>query len=163
MPDAVQQWWHHELQALDVFVAHDYPALPTQLIHGDFGLGNLLFVGSAVTAVLDFEFALQDVRAMDLATLVLSSLGSQPGAALPACVARLSHAYGRQLPLTEAERHAFPWLLRLWLAVNLIWRIGSDRAAGDSPLRQLPRVNRARALATWLEDHAAAVTDAMAC
>ena len=42
-------------------------SLPTQLVHGDFRAANVLFVGSDVRAVLDFEAAGLGYRVDDLA------------------------------------------------------------------------------------------------
>jgi homoserine kinase type II len=52
-----------------------YAALPRQIIHGDFVPFNLLVQDDRVTAVLDFEAAMHDLRALDLA-MALAAWGS---------------------------------------------------------------------------------------
>ncbi|GAC1354948.1 MAG: hypothetical protein NVS4B11_16960 [Ktedonobacteraceae bacterium] len=43
-----------------------YAQLPQQLLHRDYDPGNILLDHQHVTAVLDFEFAGRDIRALDL-------------------------------------------------------------------------------------------------
>jgi homoserine kinase type II len=148
------QWWETEVRALRAFVEHAYTALPTQTIHGDFVMGNLLFQADDVTAVLDWEFAAQDVRAMDVATLLVSVLFAHGGAGLRGSTKWLGVGYRKQIQLTVEEVEALPWLIRLWLAVNLIWRVGQDVAAGTTHPVQIDRLLRAREAARWLEHHA---------
>ena len=65
--DALCAWWRGELAGLRPFIEQRYAALPRQVIHGDYDPSNTLYEGDRLTAILDFEFALPDARAMDLA------------------------------------------------------------------------------------------------
>src|SRR5690606_30172167 len=60
-------WWRDEVGRVTRFVAAHYAALPHQVIHGDFTPSNTLFVDDRLTAVLDFDMAVPDARAMDVA------------------------------------------------------------------------------------------------
>ena len=56
------------IRALELrLAAFEAWALPTTVIHGDLHYDNVLVVGDTVTALLDFEFAAVDWRAMELA------------------------------------------------------------------------------------------------
>jgi len=124
-----------------------YPTLPRQLVHGDFALGNVLLQGGCVSGILDFEFAGEDVRAMELAnalTLVLSKSTAE------ALWRPFVGAYLRRLPLNDAELAAVPDLLTLRGAVVLVWWIGRHRT-GATPHDWLDRhVRRALALEAWV-------------
>ena len=56
------------IRALELrLAAFEAWTLPTTVIHGDLHYDNVLVVGDTVTALLDFEFAAVDWRAMELA------------------------------------------------------------------------------------------------
>lgn len=129
-------------------------ALPTQIIHGDFVLGNLLFTADTLTAVLDWEFAVQDVRAMDSATLLNSILFANGVTPSRSNATLLGHGYCDSIQLIGAEIEALPWLIRLWNAVNLIWRVGHDVATVQQRPIHLDRLRRVQQTAHWLEHHA---------
>lgn len=148
------RWWHTEVRAVQMFVEQSYSTLPTQIIHGDFGLGNLLFEEDNLTAVLDWEFAVLDVRAMDIATLLVSMLFANGVADFGRSAALLSHGYRTHIQLTTEEIAALPWLIRLWNAVNLIWWVGHDVAIGHQRPSQIDRLRRAQETAHWLAYHA---------
>lgn len=154
------RWWRTEVHALQAFVEHDYKALPTQIIHGDFVLGNLLFQAENLTAVLDWEFAVLDVRAMDVATLLISILFANRVADLRSSTKLAGQSYRNFIQLTAEEIEALPWLIRLWNAVNLIWRVGQDFAADQKRPVQIDRLMRVQRTAHWLEHHADDVTNA---
>lgn len=50
---------------------YDFPVLPsTDLIHGDFRLGNIMFVDGRVSGVIDIEAVGSGTRVFDYATLL---------------------------------------------------------------------------------------------
>lgn len=51
-----------------------YPLLPRQQIHRDLHYGNLLFEGTTLTGVLDFDLGKQDARLFDIAYFLLGQL-----------------------------------------------------------------------------------------
>src|SRR5207248_943182 len=105
-----------------------YDTLPRQIIHSDFGTGNVLARGGRVTGVLDFEFAAPDLRAMDWAVgLLHSALMGVPPARLWENLDAYGRGYAGRLRLLPAEARALPALLRLRRVVSLIHRAGRWR------------------------------------
>jgi Ser/Thr protein kinase RdoA (MazF antagonist) len=94
-----------------------YPALPKQVVHGDFILANVLWRGTGASAtisgVLDFERAHRDTALFDFAW----GLGDRRPPLLRATVA----AYTRLRPLSTLEREALPesLLLGCLLAIDM--------------------------------------------
>jgi Ser/Thr protein kinase RdoA (MazF antagonist) len=68
-----QDEWKEPMEAL----LGSYPSLPQQQIHRDLHYGNLLFDGSILTGVLDFDLGKQDVRLFDIAYFLLGQLLEQ--------------------------------------------------------------------------------------
>lgn len=138
-----------------------YGALPAQLCHNDYGPGNTLQVGGRTSAVLDFEFAAPDLRAIDIAVGWYWSVGPAwgTGRELPAIRAFLG-GYTAAAPLTPAEGEASPVLARLQRAVALIHWAGRRRAGLATNARLAEQTRRVLDLDRWLEEHGAAVVAA---
>lgn len=87
--------------------------LTHSVIHADLFPDNVLMLGDAVTGLIDFYFSCTDVRAYDLAVMhgawcfdpTGTTYRAEAGAALIA-------GYQSVLPLSDAERAAFPTLCR---------------------------------------------------
>jgi len=92
--------------------ADEIRGLPRQLIHGDVSYANVLAEGNTITAVLDFEFATRDLRAMELAVCLAEQL-SVPGALSANMAREMIAGYESVLPLEEAERRMLPFLVQL--------------------------------------------------
>lgn len=123
---------------------------PRQLIHGDFGFGNILVELHSVTGILDFEFACVDARAAELAAalrLVLSK-GSRDQLWRP-----LLRGYLAQLRLEDHEIDALPVLTLHQEAVLLIWSLGRARIGLTPPARVEQNVLRALSLGHWMAQH----------
>jgi Ser/Thr protein kinase RdoA (MazF antagonist) len=148
-----------------------YASLPRQIIHSDFGTGNILMAGGRITAVLDFEFAADDLRAMDWAVgLLHSAIADVPAERLWQNVDAFGRAYAGQLRLSPAEVRALPALLRLRRVVGLIhragrWRQGlaSDEEVRDNLRDTLTLDSWLRAEETRLVEHAHAWQEASKC
>jgi homoserine kinase type II len=157
--ETLLKWWHTEINILQAFIEHDYEHLPRQVIHGDFTMGNLLFQADHLTAVLDWEFAVPDVRMMDVATLLMSiSISNLSN--LQSGTKLIGHSYRTHVQPTKGEIEALPWLIRLWNVVNLIWHVGQCLGSGQKHLHQTERLLRARQMGRWLEHHADDLTKA---
>lgn len=149
--------WRAIVAEVGAFIRGPYAALPRQTIHGDFGPGNALADGARITAIYDFEFALRDARALDLASglaLTIRPWQLDPPESL-ALAAALCRGYASTAGLTAAEVAALPDLLLLRAVVSAIWWLGRALATGDARPR-LNTIDDLRALADWLRAHRAA-------
>lgn len=155
--------WRATVRELDLFLNGPYPDLPHQAIHGDFGPGNALADGARIIATLDFEFALWDTRALDVASglwMVTRIWEWSPPASL-AMAAAFCAGYARTAQLTPAEIAALPQLMLLRVMVGTVWWLGRDLAAGDAR-PALGRLADLRELRGWLATHEGALLDAVA-
>ncbi|HEY3365882.1 MAG TPA: phosphotransferase [Symbiobacteriaceae bacterium] len=123
-----------------------YATLPRQFIHGDCVPFNVLMVGARVSAILDFELACRDIRAMDFAIGLWPWL--RQGEAMADAFAR---GYTSHQAFTFAEAEALPFLLRLRRAATLVWWAGRylHGTAGAEMLQWA--VSSALQMADWLE------------
>ena len=151
-------WWRDELTALRPFVDGAYRALPWQVIHGDFLAANTLFHDGRLSAVLDFEFAHPDARALDVASGLKFSMRVWE-ITEPWEIARsFCRGYGRWIRLTGAEVEAVPWLIRLRDATSVVWWIGRGLTMGDiGP--GLERMQSSAQSTQWLEEHGRCLVD----
>lgn len=146
--------WRAILAEVGAFIAGPYVALPRQVIHGDFGPGNAMAEGDRITAIFDFEFAMWDARAMDLAaglTMTIRIWQLDPPESLVLAGA-LGRGYGRTNRLTADEIVALPRLMILREVVGAIWWLGRALAAGDVRLR-LAQFADLRQLIVWLDEY----------
>ncbi|ANY69190.1 hypothetical protein BBD42_23920 [Paenibacillus sp. BIHB 4019] len=107
--------------------------LPRQWIHGDLNFSNSVARGDAVVGLLDFEFCTVDVRAMELAVVIVDLIDGADDGRLER-IALFCEGFGSELRLTEVEANAITLLLKLrMLDVTLHfmtrWREQLDEAA----------------------------------
>lgn len=117
-------WWRSELAALHPFIEGAYRALPWQVIHGDFTSSNTLVSGGRVTAVLDFEFAMHDARALDIVSVLYFTLNLASESPRWDLAAAMWRGYRRIAQLTPAEMAAVPWLMRVRNAGSSVGGLG---------------------------------------
>jgi len=86
--------------------------LPSGVIHADFFPDNILFVGDAVSGVIDFYFACNDFYVYDLATMLNSWCFELDGSYNITKGQAVINAYRAARPLSEAEIAALPVLMR---------------------------------------------------
>ena len=134
-----------------------YAALPTQLCHNDYSPGNTLFVGHRLSAILDFEFAGPDLRAIDVAVGWYWSVQScwWTGTELDTIHAFL-HGYCSVTPLSTAELEAMPALVRLAAATSLVHWTGRHRDGLATDARLAEQIERLLDVDRWLTAYAAA-------
>ncbi|HWQ14907.1 MAG TPA: phosphotransferase [Roseiflexaceae bacterium] len=147
LADEDAAWWRAELAAVRAFAGGAYRALPRQLTHGDFTPANTLFAGGRLAAVVDFEHAQPDARAIDLAAGLFFTLRPWETPVRWEAAAALCRGYRRHVQLTAQEAAALPELMRLRNAVSLVWRFGHQ------PAKAPKRLAWTRATAAWLERH----------
>lgn len=143
-------WWRDEIAHLQRFVTESYAALPHQVIHGDFAPSNTLYE-AGITAILDFEMALWDARAIDVAAGLTWSMRIWENEDPLTMGASFCRGYVQWIHLTDDEIRSISWLMRLVNAVSVIWWLGRDLAEKREPCLQ--RMERARAFTRWLDAH----------
>jgi homoserine kinase type II len=91
----------------------DFSCLPAGAIHGDLFRDNVLWSDGLIGGVIDFYFAGHDALLFDVAVTVNDWCSRLPGSDLdPARVDALLAAYHSSRPFTDAERFAWPTMLR---------------------------------------------------
>ncbi|MCW5851600.1 MAG: phosphotransferase [Anaerolineae bacterium] len=145
-------WWRDEVAALRTWTASHYAPLPRQVVHGDFDGSNTLVKGDHVTGILDFEFAMPDARAIDVASGLMFSMRTWENPTPWPAADAFCQGYRAWIHLTPAEVAALPWLMRLRNAVSTVWWLGRGLAEGGV-LRSFGRIEWIRETVTWLAAH----------
>lgn len=101
----------------------DESSLPTQIVHGDWDLSNVLIDNGTVAAALDFENAGWAARVRDVAASFYSCVTYTNEEQ----VRKFCRAYLDRIDLTNDERAAFPEELRLRAYARCVWRSGRWR------------------------------------
>jgi Ser/Thr protein kinase RdoA (MazF antagonist) len=139
-------------------------ALPQQLVHGDYGTGNVLVADDRVVAVVDWDFAASHPRIFDLAYLLFWMFERLEPAIeparrgwyrLPPLLAAYNAARGQ--PLTPAERRALRWELA---RVPLYW-VGEAAFLPDPTAAVLASAPHVATAAWMLGDGSSIVDDAL--
>src|SRR6478735_3471130 len=86
--------------------------LPRSVIHADLFPDNVLLLGDAVTGLIDFYFACNDITAYDLAVTHSAWCFARDGSFKPAIAEALVAGYVARRSLSEAEWQALPVLAR---------------------------------------------------
>jgi Ser/Thr protein kinase RdoA (MazF antagonist) len=143
-----------------------FPTWPVQIIHGDWHPGNMLFHGSRVAAVIDYDTARMGPRAVDLANGALQfSILMGPGdpRQWPANLdegryKRFCRGYEtvKDCIISVAELEALPWLMIEALIIEAVVPIAATGSfAGLSGTAFLQTVD---AKCAWLQQHAGRLT-----
>lgn len=141
----VQKWWSENAQHL-----------PHGLIHGDFGVGNLLWQQDDIVAMCDFDFVARHERVFDVAYALFwmferleptRDYASWSWHRIPELLARYDAANSQ--PLTLRERRALPFEMA---RVPLYWP--AEAVFLLDPVRAV--LSRAETVVTahWLLEHA---------
>lgn len=124
----------------------DETGLPRQLVHGDWALGNMLVQDGRVTAALDFEISGHTTRIND----VVAGFTGCVDLTEPNQVDGFCRSYLRHIDLTDAERAAFPRLLRHRMYGSAVWRAGRWRRGQDPIEAVAERLTRGIEMDDWL-------------
>lgn len=138
-------------QSLQDWEALSAQNLPQQLIHRDYGPGNVLAEQGRISAVLDFEFAGMDRRLFDLCVALswwpVRLMGTGREWEL---IDALGQAYTASFPLIEQELLALPAALRMRDNTSLVYRMGRYLAGLETMQTIQERVQHAFWRETWL-------------
>ncbi|MBA2410399.1 MAG: homoserine kinase [Gammaproteobacteria bacterium] len=98
-----------------------FEGLPRGIIHADLFRDNAMFMGDALTGVIDFYYACDDVFMYDLAITANDWCSGRDGSLEISKIDALLAAYDETRPLLPVERRAWPVMvraaaLRFWLS-----------------------------------------------
>jgi Ser/Thr protein kinase RdoA (MazF antagonist) len=122
------------------------------MTHGDYVPANTLFHEERLSAILDFDMAQPDARAIDMATGLEFSLRLWERADPLPFAAAFWQGYRRWVQPTAAEIAAIPTLIRLRDAVSAIWWLGRGLAQGTVE-GGLARLRDQQITKAWLHEH----------
>jgi len=116
-------------------------ALPHQLVHGDLNASNALAApgGDDIAAILDFEFATFDLRAMEPAVCLSDLADVESDEAVLARMSAFVSGYASVSRLSREEAESLPLLLRLRRLDVVLHFLGRyrDGVDGPEPLRRV--------------------------
>lgn len=130
-------------------------SLPVQLIHGDLHYDNVLVLDGKVTALLDFEFASFDWRALEIAIGLSKYAGEQPEA-MPYFDEYID-GYATTGELTLAEAKAVPDLINLRILSNIVYFVGRHLAGEDDISSITTRIENYARRVDWIKTNGDAI------
>jgi len=134
--------------------------MPRQIIHVDYVVSNVLLQGSAVSGVLDFEFAAPDYRAMELAGALSSfALGNRLEAADWPLIEALTASCFTMVRFREEELRSMPVMLMRRYIVSFIHRAGRWREGLSSREHVIERWTDLMWLQAWLASFGSELVD----
>lgn len=126
-------------------------SLPVQLIHGDLHYDNVLVQDGRVTALLDFEFASFDWRAMELAIGLSKYAGEEPES-MPYFDDYID-GYAMTGKLTKEEAQAIPDLINLRILSNIVYFVGRHLAGEDDISTITTRIENYARRVEWIKSN----------
>ncbi len=114
-----------------------YPHLPKQQIHRDLHYGNLLFEGTTLTGVLDFDLGKQDARLFDIAYFLLGQLSGQKDLVAIkdkwlTFISQFLIGYETIIALAEEEKKALPLMMQcIELLFVVFWQQQANQEAAE--------------------------------
>jgi len=102
---------------------------PIQLVHGDLHYDNVLVNGDKVSGLLDFEFAAEDWRAMEIAVCLSKyAADDEPFKLMDSFL----DGFAEKGVLTRAEVEGIPDMINLRIMSNVLYFIGRSIAKEDT-------------------------------
>ena len=125
-----------------------YPQLPRQQIHRDLHYGNLLFEGTTLTGVLDFDLGKQDARLFDIAYFLLGQLlGEKDLMAIKdkwlTFVSQFLSGYESIIMLEENEKEALPLMMQcIELLFVVFWQKQENQESTEETIKIFKFIER---------------------
>jgi len=134
----------------------DQAGLKRLIVHGDYGLHNLVYPQDAPITVLDFETARLEWRLSDLVS-ALSRLRFKSGAYDFAAMAAFLRGYTSYFPIPKDEWEWLPSVWRFYKLRSAIIYWNSYFETGG-PVRKLISARDAVSQADWVIQHPQSIT-----
>ena len=130
--------------------------LPRTIIHGDFGLHNLIFLEADHATPMDFELARLEWRLSDLVSC-LSKLRNRKGNYDMESVMELTTAYQSEFPISDEEWKWFPLVWKYYKLAKAV-QYWSSYFETNGPARKLFLARDAVEQSNWLVNDNLTVT-----
>jgi Ser/Thr protein kinase RdoA (MazF antagonist) len=143
----------HDIQNLTETLQNAH--LPRTIIHGDFGLHNLIFQDADHTTPMDFELARLEWRLSDLVSC-LSKLRNRKGDYDMDSVMELMTAYQREFPISDEEWQWFPLVWKYYKLAKAV-QYWSSYFETNGPVHKLYLARDAVDQAGWLSENPSTV------
>lgn len=135
--------------------AHRWHGLPHGVVHADLFPDNVLFRGGAITGVIDFYYACNDLRVYDVAITVNQWCTHTDGSLSRERVLAVLDAYHAVRPLEPAEREAWPDMLRYGALRFWVSRLKDKIFPKDGHLTTVKDPDAIRIILTHRREHTA--------
>ncbi len=118
-----------------------YPRLPKQQIHRDLHYGNLLFEGTVLTGILDFDLGKKDARLFDIAYFLLGQLlGQKDLMAIKdqwlTFASQFLMGYESITVLEDDEKEALPLMMQcIELLFVVFWQRQANQEAAEETIK----------------------------
>lgn len=138
--------------------------LPFCLIHGDLHYDNCLVKDGKVTGLLDFEFASNDWRAMELAICLSKYAGEKDSEgnsiAMPYFIDFID-GFAEKGELTEPEIDAIPDLINLRILSNVVYFVGRALGGEDDISSLTTRIANYCGRVDWIKNNGKAIRNSI--
>ena len=131
---------------------------PMQLVHGDLHYDNVLVEGDKVSGLLDFEFAAEDWRAMEVAVCLSKyAAEKEPFRLMDAFL----DGFAEKGVLTRAEIEGIPDMINLRIMSNVLYFIGRAIAKEDTLEALTSRADMYVERIEWVKANAAKISESL--
>ena len=138
--------------------------LPFGLIHGDLHYDNVLVKDGRVTGLLDFEFASNDWRAMELAICLSKYAGEKDAQgnsiAMP-FFTEFIDGFAEMGQLTDPEIEAIPDLINLRILSNVVYFVGRALGGEDDISSLTTRIGNYCGRVDWIKSNGDKIRDSI--
>jgi Ser/Thr protein kinase RdoA (MazF antagonist) len=138
--------------------------LPFCLIHGDLHYDNVLVKDGRVTGLLDFEFASNDWRGMELAICLSKYAGEKDAAGNSVAMPYFEDfidGFAVSGELSDPEIEAIPDLINLRILSNVVYFVGRAIAGEDDISSLTTRIANYCGRVQWIKNNGEAIRQSL--